>query len=214
MKYLSLDIETTCLKPKIPTNVLMVSIVVEDTKNIKPLKELPHLTFFLSQIDDKYTGSSYALSLNSWILKIISKNIKKFEQPDNPWTAENHQVIVDKESGYLIFNYGFDNCLLEQTIKTFLESSFPDFPKTRVTLAGKNVAIFDYQFLPEWFQDCFKHRMIDPGSVFIDFNDDKDTIKGTEQLKKSLGLPYEVTHNAYEDALDIISILRKKYVKE
>ena len=31
MKYLSIDIETTCLEPKKPENILMFSGVVEDT---------------------------------------------------------------------------------------------------------------------------------------------------------------------------------------
>ena len=43
MKYLSIDTETTGLSAK-DHQLLEVSFILEDTNDIKPLDELPHLT--------------------------------------------------------------------------------------------------------------------------------------------------------------------------
>ena len=70
MKYVSLDLETTCINPKKPENILMISMVVEDPKNPVPLKDLPHFTRFVKY--SSISGESYALAMNNWILDIIS----------------------------------------------------------------------------------------------------------------------------------------------
>jgi len=180
MKYISLDLETTCLTPS-PENILMISMVVENTEDVKPLEELPHFTCFVDQEDFK--GSAFALGMNGWILDIISNR-------------------VENKTGYPVY-------CLDSWVPDALEFIKKHFPNGRANLAGKNVAVFDYQFLPQAIQAKFRHRMIDPGSIFLDWNQDK--IMGLGDVKKTLKLDSYVSHNAYEDALDVIRILRESY---
>ena len=181
MKYVSLDLETTCLEPD-PHNILMVSMVVEDTNDNKPLEELPHLTFFVKN-GTLITGSSFALNMNSWILKILAEN----------------------KGPYPIYGkYTWPGAVLQ-----FLNIHFGS---SKVVAVGKNVAGFDLQFLPIGVKDRFHHRVIDPGSMFIDWNVD-EVPPDMNICKCRAGIAGEVTHNAYEDALDVIKLLRTKYVK-
>lgn len=189
MKYLSLDLETTCVDPKKPENILMLSMVVEDTDNIRPLSDLPNFTCYFSQ--NEYTGSAFALSMNGWILEILAG-----KQPI-------HLPI-----------YNMKNKAFEHDIESFLTTYFGEIDENHrvtllpITLAGKNIMGFDFQFLPDWLKDYFSHRAIDPGSVFVDWN---IGIDGLGKLKKKLGLGDKVAHDAYQDALDVIRVLRVKY---
>jgi oligoribonuclease (3'-5' exoribonuclease) len=178
MKYISLDIETTSLESN-PNNILMISMVVEDSQERQPLIELPHFTCLIKR--DKYEGQPYALGLNGWIFK---------------------QISGQEKAKYPI--YKNDEWILKALI--FLSNNFGD---KKVTIAGKNVASFDLQFLPIELKKKFHHRCIDPGSTFIDWS--KDTVLDLSSLKKSLNLSEIVTHDAYEDALDVINVLRKSY---
>lgn len=183
MKYISLDIETTCLNPKTPENILMLSMVVEDTENILPLEELPQLTTFFRQ--DHYTGEAYALQMNAWILEILSGK-------------------TTKDGRFGIVNGINSDRYMKEVNEFFLDN----FGSEKATLAGKNIVSFDYQFLPDWLKGMFKSRMIDPGCMFMDF---KEGIPDLSSIKTKLGMGSIVTHNAYEDALDVIRVLRTKY---
>lgn len=191
MKYVSLDIETSALDPKTPENILMISMVVEDSSDPRPLNELPHFTRIIKQ--SEYTGQAYALGLNGWIFDIISGRVK-----DDRYEILDGRNLAFGISGELVFY-----------ILEFLNLHFNKDEK--VTLAGKNVAGFDFQFLPESVQRRFHARMIDPGSMFMDWNE--PTLPSLGDIKKKLGMEEEVAHDAYEDALDVIRILRTTYQK-
>lgn len=197
MKYVSLDLETTSLKPS-PDHILMVSLVVEDTSDILPLDQLPHFTCFVKQ-KEPIQGDLFALGMNGWILDAISGRVKNEKYPiytaypatKNDRSQECHSILWTDRA------------------KAFLQKHFSD--GKRITVAGKNVAGFDMPFLPEDFRKMFKHKVIDPGTLFVDWKND-DQVPGLEQCKERAGLPKEVSHDAYEDALDVIAILRKFYV--
>lgn len=182
MKYVSLDLETTCADEKKPENILQVSIVVEDPHNVKPLNELPHFTCFVKP--KRINGDAYALGMNGWILDIISGR------------AEGKHPI-----------YKGDDWV--PAAVQFLAKHFPH--DRRIPVAGKNVAGFDKQFLPKILDEMLEYRTIDPGSVFWDPYDEK--MQGLGQIKEQLGISGEVTHDAYDDAIDVIKVLRKKYVQ-
>lgn len=186
MKYISLDLETTCVHPMAPENILMLSMVIEDTENIVPVESLPHFTCYFARKDDTYTGSAYALSMNSWIFEMLA-NKKPYDRPV----------------------YEIDGAAFRKDLEDFFIAN--GLSTGKKVLAGKNVGVFDYQFLPKWLKDQFKARMIDVGSVFVDFKT-PGGIKNMDELKKENNLDGIVSHNAYEDALDVIRLLRKKYV--
>jgi hypothetical protein len=184
MKYVSLDLETTCIYDKSPKNILMVSMVVEDTTPpMKALDELPHFTCFVNY--ETISGEPFALAMNSWILNYISGRNKN----PPPYPVYNGGTWIDPANQFLNAHF----------TKEF----------GKIPVAGKNVASFDLQFLPEVLQKRFMHRTIDPTSVFIDFNQQRPP--SLEDVKKSLGLDAEVSHDAREDALDVIKVLRRAY---
>lgn len=182
MRYVSLDIETTCLTPH-PDHILGLSMVVEDTERTDiAVEDLPHLTVLLNQPIIK--GDAYALGMNSWILDFISVRKK-----DCPY------LII---SPYDLFSF----------VSVFLDTHYP-IKKGKYTLTGKNVGTFDYQFLPDDVKKLFNHRMIDPGSVCIDWKEEKPLDLGS--LLKRAGFEHDVTHDMLEDARDVIRVLRKTY---
>lgn len=193
MKYVSLDIETTCIAPARPENILMVSMVVEDTSSPQvPVEELPHFTCFVSQ--PKLTGNPFALGMNAWILDYISGRTKNPPYPIyRCGTDAEYYLQRDWTSEALIF-------LVQH------------FGGTRVTVAGKNVAGFDLPFLPGRLRDCFRHRVIDPGALFLDWSSDT-MVPDLAVCKQRAGIDTPVAHDAREDAMDVIRLLRTGYVQ-
>lgn len=180
MKYVSLDIETTCLRPS-PDHILMVSMVVEDTLADTPVEELPHFTAFVNL--PHVSGDVYALAMNGWILEIIAGR-----------TDGQYPVL------------GFNETWAEA--HRFLTVHFG--PTARITAAGKNVAGFDLPFLPRDLRDRFRHRVIDPGSLFLNFREDKAPPDLLTCLTRA-GIDKPVAHDAREDAMDVIRLLRTRY---
>jgi len=78
-----------------------------------------------------------------------------------------------------------------------------------VQLAGKNIGGFDSKFLPKEILQRCSYRYIDAGSVLIDWS--KDKVESLSKLKERLGLGSGVSHDAYDDAIDVIKILRTTY---
>jgi len=174
MKYISLDIETTSLIPK-EENILQIAMVYEDTEVSDPVECLPHLCLFIGR--ETYTGQSYALGLNGWIFDYVSGRKKD---------ASIHPVVDAPE---------WEGVALEW---------LNNISTGRLNVAGKNVAGFDMQFMPESIKSKFRHRAIDVGSVFVDWS--KETLKSLGEITGR-----EVAHDALEDARDVIRALRTTY---
>ena len=68
------------------------------------------------------------------------------------------------------------------------------------------------KFLPQDIQDMFRARVIDPGSILIDWHNDR--LGSMDDLKKKHAphLPL-VSHDMLEDAWDTISLNRTTYPK-
>jgi oligoribonuclease (3'-5' exoribonuclease) len=194
MKYLSLDLETTGLNPLLD-QILMVGAVVEDTEHPEvPVEDLPSFVCFIEH--DRYRGNAFALGLNGWIFDNLSgRNRTREDVPIYPsFHACGDPYVaswVPKFSDFLSDNFSIDE---------------------RIILAGKNMGSFDFQFLkeelPAAFLKRFGYRYIDPGSVFIDWS------KGPESLpaiKGRFGMEEECSHDALEDARDVVRVLRKSY---
>jgi hypothetical protein len=184
MKYVSLDIETTDLVPN-PKNILMVSLVIEDTKKSNiDAKDLPHFTCFVKQ-PEPISGSSYALAMNHWILDILSGRNKN---PPYPVLGPGWHIAAKE---FLNLHLG---------TKKFIA-------------AGKNVAGFDLQFMPPEFKALFAYRTIDPSMLYIDWGFDVYP-PDLKDCKLRAGLGQEVAHDVREDAMDVIRLLRKSYRTE
>ena len=85
---------------------------------------------------------------------------------------------------------------------------------TTITAAGKNFGTFDKLFLeqiPRWNQIVkFRSRIIDPSILFVDWKNDEQ-LPSLNECKERANVPGVVTHNALEDAWDVIQTLRTKY---
>lgn len=191
MKYVSLDLETTSLEPS-PRHILQVSMVVEDTtKPEVAVEDLPHFTCFVNH--ERIRGQAYALGMNGWILDILSGRNK---------TPQPYPILTWKDA---LFD---DDEAPEGTwlvpALAFLDEQFGS---SKITVAGKNVAGFDIPFLPKELKSRFRHKVLDPGTLYVNWQTD-DQAPNFELCKKRAGLNTPVAHDAREDALDVIRLLR------
>lgn len=186
MKYISIDIETTGLNTQLH-DVLEVGAIIEDTLNPLPREKCP--TFHAYMWKENYVGEAIALAMNSRILQRIH-DLKK--------AGDTNLLLTE-----LTFGMKF---------KAFLHAN--SSPTEAWTVAGKNVMSFDIPFLrrlPYWEDVRFRHRALDPTIKYVNWTADTQPPDLTT-CKKRAGLPELVTHEALDDAWDVISLLRQNYL--
>jgi DNA polymerase III epsilon subunit-like protein len=207
MKYVSLDLETTGVGVRSPDRILMISMVVEDTKNHEiPADELPHFTAILEP--SNIQGEPCALAMNAWIMVAIEfsktkMSVEKFfsrysdlgiAQPTvskGIKAAQDHQILtmddmVSKANVFLNLHFG---------------------TKDKITVAGKNAAGFDLTFLPTELKDRFRHSVIDPGTLFWNPNNDR-MLPHSDEVMKRAGVDHIGAHDALEDARMVVLAIR------
>jgi hypothetical protein len=83
-----------------------------------------------------------------------------------------------------------------------------------LNVAGKNFGTFDKLFLQElpWWKKLIRtrQRVLDPAILMVDWVNDK-SLPNLTVCKERAGVKGIVTHNALEDAWDVIEVLRKFY---
>lgn len=127
---------------------------------------------------ERIVGEPFALAMNAAILRKIA------EEGGYP----NEQLFAS-----------FNDWLL-----TYYRLSLP------VTVTGKNFASFDLPFirrLPGYRPGVFRHRFIDPGSMFWQPDVD-ETPPSTALCLERAGLDTHVPHTAVEDAMNVIRLIR------
>jgi hypothetical protein len=189
MRYVSLDLETTGGNP-LRHQILELAAVVEDTKKLLPLPELP--TFRRVVRHPEYVGTAGALALNAGLLQELAR------------IEPNPELCTPAE-------------LLPQ-LRTFLmaQGFRPDkHDCLTVTMAGKNIASFDLGFLRELpgYGTLVRAEpaMLDPAAFYLNWR--KDTRLPTMQICKArAGFEDDtVAHEALADALDVVQLLRPFY---
>ena len=186
MKYVSVDIETTGLNTQVH-DVLEVGAIFEDTNNPLPRGWCP--TFHAYIWKPQYVGEPVALMMNHRILKRICE-LKK----DN-----DTQLLMTEET----FGTRFAD---------FLTQYGDGQP---IVVAGKNVQTFDLPFLRRlkgWEHIKVRRRIVDPTVMFMNWHSDVEP-PDLATCKKRAGLPELVTHEALNDAWDVIELNRTKYDK-
>jgi len=197
MKYVSIDIETTGLDSE-SCQILQIGAVIEDTNNPMDYEDLPKFQCIVEHLE--YSGQPTALSMNSWIFKILSglEGIKKEARLDY---RKTHNIIpvglVAKSLQMWLINNGL---IPESTTEP-----------VKITAAGKNFASFDKQFLqklPNWGPSIqIRQRIIDPAVMVTNWKEDS-TLPNLNTCLQRLELPGEVTHDALADAWDVIRVIR------
>jgi DNA polymerase III epsilon subunit-like protein len=222
MKYISIDIETTGLDPE-KNKVISVAAIIEDTENKLPFDECPK--FNIAILQNELIGSARAITINKQLISDIadyqdanietrklidSESEYKFVTEDE--IAKNFYWWLD-ENGLgngLNENNGYST-IVDGKIKPVINGSTR--PIT-INVAGKNFATFDMLFLKQlpWWQKLIKirQRVLDPAILVVDWKNDT-SLPNLKQCKERTGIEGIVTHNALEDAWDVIEVMRKFY---
>lgn len=230
MKYLSIDTETTGIDPEF-NQILSVGIIIEDSSNPLPYEQLPK--FHCAIKYDEVYGSLFALNMNKELISSInSYMIAKTDAERQSIEKETgmiflHKNEVVKHIMYFLYDNGFvprpnvddlSHAAISNSYTQFKGNLYPiihpNMEKIYLTCAGKNFGTFDKRFLeklPHWKEVFGIHsRTLDPAILYVDWETDK-VIPSMIDCKTRAGVPGAVTHNALEDAWDVVQLLRKKY---
>lgn len=206
--YVSIDIETLGLNPEY-CDVIEFGAVIDDLKS--PLKELPRFQTYVMPpkryagggYHRYYQGEPFAIAMHSDKLKLIAnkKNIN-LANPDEigpsfaDWLCEN----------------GFKG---DGQKKMEVRNELEQYDPIKICVGGKNFASFDWDFLSrlEDWDKCIKihHRIIDPCMMYFDPKTDDMPPSLGECLKRAGYTDKSVKHDAVDDALDVIRVLRHKW---
>lgn len=223
MKYISIDVETTGLDPEF-NQILSIGAVIEDTLNPIPFEELPKFHAVIKR--ESVYGSIFALNLNKDLIQAMkdyseARNEELKQEVEESFGAKfyNEDEVVEA-----LFQFCFRNNLVEsnhdinKTVKIVDGKTYPaltsNMPRVYLNCAGKNFAGFDKKFLeklPRWKQVfSIRSRVLDPGILFVDWIND-ESVPSLDECKKRAGIEGVVTHNAVEDAMDVVMLLRQCY---
>lgn len=215
MKFISIDCETTGLDPE-TNDILQIGAVIEDTATRLPLDQLPKFNYFLWR--SRYTGSAYALNLNKWMFQELAAYEARQRYPYQVEKIGFGTTTEDNASFQNLSSYIGPWWEAPNVFYNWLKDNGFSPPengkKITLNVAGKNFATFDKRFLEklEAWNKLFKvrQRIIDPAILFVDWNED-EALPGLDKCKQRVGLNSVVTHDAVDDALDVIRVLRAEY---
>jgi oligoribonuclease len=225
MKYISIDLETTGLE-KDRYQILSFGAIIEDTENKLPFSEIPK--FHAAILHNELTGSPFALNMNKKIIEAIVHYQTAEDQDEKNDLVQmtgmrfyHEDQIVEGFYRWLYDNgmVEFDpNFLNQQVTRDENGKIYPLITsKTKpvtINVAGKNFASFDKHFierLPRWKQLIrIRQRIIDPAVIFTDWKND-NALPSLDKCKERAKIQGEVTHDALEDAWDVIELLRTQY---
>jgi oligoribonuclease len=189
MRYVSIDLETTGIRPD-RHQIIEFGAVIENTLKKTELQDLPRFKRMVRHAE--YTGQAFAFNLNARI----------FQELVYP-------------SGAAIFCEAHELAL---QFKDFLvNNGFAPGEKgyVHVVAAGKNFATFDLLFLqqlPNWRDHIrISHKILDPVMYYIRYETD-ESLPSLEECKRRAGFADPtVSHDALDDALDVVRLLRQQY---
>lgn len=205
MKYLSIDIETTGLDLE-TSQVLSIGAILEDTENPLPFDEVPKFHGVI--LRESIAGNLFAINMNSDLLETINQYQTAKDQDEKNDIVNMTGMQFYKECD-IVF-------ALKQWVILNEYASWDDVHNDpiKITVAGANFASFDKKFLerlPDWNKlFTIQRRVMDPSMYYIDFKTD-DRMPSLLKCKQRAGIEGVVTHNAIEDAWDVVELMRKNY---
>jgi hypothetical protein len=223
MLYVSIDIETSGLNPDM-NNVLSIGAIIEDTTKKLPYEELPKFNAIVLQ--NIIQGSPRAITMNGNIISMMGEylegkdEVRELLNNNSGYKFFTEDEVV-KEFYYFLDENGFGQGLINNSggyveIKDGKHRSMINGATKPITInvAGKNFGTFDKLFLQElpWWQKLIRtrSRILDPAILFCDWNND-ESLPSLTKCKERASIEGIVTHNALEDAWDVIELLRKNY---
>ena len=213
MKYLSIDIETSGLDPE-NNQILSIGAIVEDTENRLSFDEIPK--FHVCILADQLIGSPFALQMNKELIEaMVHYQTAEDQDEKNDLVQMTGMIFLHKEDVVTLFyNFLYKNGFVKSDETDNFTGLTSKMKPVTINVAGKNFGTFDKLFLerlPRWKQAIrIRQRIIDPSILFIDWKND-DAIPSLNTCKQRANLDGIVTHNAIEDAWDVIQLLRTQY---
>lgn len=226
MIYISIDIETTGLDP-VNDQVLSIGAILEDTDNPVSFEDAPKFHGVIKR--NRIEGGLYAINLNRDLLETLNHYMTAKDQDEKNDIVHmtgmqfyEEAEIVEKFYYWLaanglmdfndLFGMGYVTTVSGKMVPMIGNNTKP----ITINVAGKNFGTFDKLFLerlPRWKQLIkIRQRIIDPSVLYVNWEDDT-SLPSMAECKQRIGLPDIVTHNAIEDAWDVIELLRNRYKK-
>jgi hypothetical protein len=221
MKYVSIDIETSGLDPE-KNCILSIGAIIEDTEKKLPYEDCPKFNAIVLQRE--IVGSPRAITMNKEIINMIGEYLEGSDETKQNFQTHSDYLFLEKEdvvkelywwlernsywqsdnsNGYVTVEDGYLKPMINSNTK----------PIT-LNVAGKNFGTFDKLFLQQlpWWQKLIKirQRVLDPAILMVDWKND-ESLPNLTTCKQRAGISGIVTHNALEDAWDVIEVLRKFY---
>ena len=222
MKYVSIDIETSGLNHDM-NHVLSIGAIIEDTTKKLPYEELPKFNAIVLQ--NNIQGSPRAITMNKEIISLMGEYLEGTNEVrevlnNNSGYKFYEEEDVVKEFYYWLDSNGLGHGLVNsggyaQVVDGVTRPMINGATKPiTLNVAGKNFGTFDKLFLQElpWWQKLIRtrQRVLDPAILMVDWKNDK-SLPNLTTCKQRAGVDGIVTHNALEDAWDVIEVLRKFY---
>jgi hypothetical protein len=218
MIYVSIDIETSGLDP-VKNSVLSIGAIIEDTEKKLTWNEIPKFDAIVLQ--NEIVGSPRALTMNKKLIENIGDWLEGDTMKKAELSVQTQSEFWEKEDVVKAFytflwNNGFSSLEshsmhVDGKLKPIIDSRTK--PIT-INVAGKNFGTFDKLFLQElpWWQKLIRtrQRVLDPAILYCDWKNDS-ALPSLTACKERAGIYGLVTHNALEDAWDVIEVLRKFY---
>jgi hypothetical protein len=214
MIYVSIDIETSGLDHE-KHKVLSIGAIIEDTEKKLPYEECPKFNAIVLQ--NEITGSPRALTMNKDLIAMIGEYLEGSDDVRfNMDTILNYSFYKQEDVVKKFYMFLWVNGYGDDVPNQLLITSRIDSNSKPITInvAGKNFGTFDKLFLQElpWWQKLIRtrQRVLDPAILMVDWKNDK-SLPNLTQCKDRAGINGIVTHDALEDAWDVIEVMRKFY---
>lgn len=218
MIYVSIDIETSGLDHE-KNKVLSIGAIIEDTEKKLPYEDCPKFNAIVLQ--NEITGSPRAITMNKEIIAMIGEYLEGTDETRHLMNTHSDYSFYEKEDVIkefykFLWCNGFSHLDSPSTHVNGKLTPIIDGKTKPITLnvAGKNFGTFDKLFLQElpWWQKLIRtrQRVIDPAILMVDWKNDT-SLPNLTTCKERAGVSGIVTHNALEDAWDVIEVLRKFY---
>ena len=218
MKYVSIDTETSGLDED--RQLLSIGVIFEDTEKKLSFEEIPKFNAIV--IQQKITGSPRALTMNENIIKLMGEYLdgnddRKFFLSETTGYKFYYEDEVTKKLYSFLYNLYYPNTDPIKGFKNFNSGEIVVNGNTKpllINVAGKNFGTFDLPTLKQlpWWKKLItvRQRIIDPSILFVDWKND-EMLPSLKECKERGGINGIVTHDAIEDAWDVIQVLRKHY---
>ena len=218
MIYVSIDIETSGLDHE-KHKVLSIGAIIEDTEKKLPYEECPKFNAVILQ--NEITGSPRALTMNKGLIAMIGEYLEgtddvRFNMDTILNYSFHREEDVIKQFYTFLWCNGFSHLDSPSILNDVNGIPIIDGKSKPITLnvAGKNFGTFDKLFLQQlpWWQKLIRtrQRVIDPAILMVDWKND-NSLPNLTTCKERAGIEGMVTHDALEDAWDVIEVLRKFY---